>query len=623
MNGNFNITTRINTMFSEHALLSRTVIAALSVTLGYVFVESTWNANAFSMSPSLIGANLLLLSIVFACFYFLGLRSKLSIVAFWTVCLVLGIAEFYVISFRGQPVVPADLFALDTAGQVASGYSYSPSARMITSIFIYVCACAMTFLIPNIKLSLRTAISSLIAGALCLGGFCWYMKDGDITEDFGIIVGEWNTLWYYENQGTALCFLQRVQDLFPDAPDGYSTSALNGSLRDRNGASADVLAAYQQTTTSAEQRPNVIIIMNESFSNLSIYDGLEGSAAYPAAYHEIAEDALVSGTAYAACFGAGTCNSEFEVLTGASMANMGEDVYPYVLYDLAVNESLPSYFNTLGYETTAMHPAEAKNWRRDRVYPQLGFSEFMSAEDFSEAEKLRWYVTDRATYDTAIKLIEENDQPQFILDVTMQNHGGYTSDLIPEEDSRHVPTNGAEYPDLNEYIALVQRSDADLAYLVNELEKLDEPVIVLFFGDHQPSLDSTPETELYGKALDESSLDEIQMRYEVPYLIWANYDAGTQANTLDTSLNYLGAMLVRESGLPLSSYQKLILDTQETIPAINLNGIMDENGEWHSLETIHDGSLPEETSEALKEYAIAQHGNLFDKSAGKGVFARS
>ena len=634
MNRLFDISNRIKTALSAHALPSRVLLLPLAVMLGYVFVEFTWNANAFTMNAALIGANLLMLAFVFAAFYFIGQQSRTSIVAFWLLCLVLGIAEYYVISFRGQPVVPADLFALDTAGEVASGYSYAPSTRMVISIITFIIACVALLHFPKVKLTAKAVVANALAGILFLGGFCWYMKDGDITENFGIIVGEWNTLWYYENQGTALCFLDRVQDLFPDAPQGYSPSKLDENLAGHGGATANDLAEYQLAIANGEQAPNVLIIMNESFSDLSTFESLAGSAAYPAAFYEIAADSLVSGTAYAACFGAGTCNSEFEVLTGASMANMGEDVYPYVLYDLADNENLASYFNALGYETTAMHPAESKNWRRDRVYPQLGFNTFLSTEDFTEAETLRWYVDDKSTYDKALGLISESDEPQFILNVTMQNHGGYTSGLIPEEDSYHAPINGVEYDDLNEYVSLMQRSDESLAYLIEQLEQLDEPVIVLFFGDHQPSLSGTPEEELYGKTLENSSLTEIQKRYEVPYFIWANYEPATQgdeqanatANTqpvaLDTSLNYLGAMLVNESGLPLTSYQQLILSTQESIPAINLNGVMDASGTWYSLEGLENGALPSAMVEALNAYAIAQYGNLFDRSAGEELLIR-
>jgi len=112
--------------------------------------------------------------------------------------------------------------------------------------------------------------------------------------------------------------------------------------------------------------PNVIAIINETFSDLSSYPGLEDANAAPPFFREVAADALASGDVYVSAMGGGTCNSEFEFLTGASMGNMGGGVYPYVLYDLEGVDNLAAAFRALGYGTHAIHPAEASNWRRGR-----------------------------------------------------------------------------------------------------------------------------------------------------------------------------------------------------------------------------------------------------------------
>ena len=122
----------------------------------------------------------------------------------------------------------------------------------------------------------------------------------------------------------------------------------------------------------------------------------------PTHYYELAQESLAWGTAYASAFGAGTCNSEFEFLTGSSMGNFGDGVYPYVLYDLGGNENLVTYFKSLGYATRAIHPADAANWRRDRVYGQLGFDAFDDISAFEGAETLRGFTTDRETYDLSL-----------------------------------------------------------------------------------------------------------------------------------------------------------------------------------------------------------------------------
>lgn len=596
-------------------MLSRVFTCVIAVLLGYLFIEFTWNTHAFTMELRYIAANILFLALTFAIFYFWGQQSRASIVAFWVVCLVLGIANYYVVSFKGQPVVPADLFALKTAAAVSGGYEYTPSWQMIVSICVFVAASAALLLTPKLRLSKKLLAINCAAALVLSAGSLTYVHKGDIEKDFDCVVGQWNTLWYYENQGTTLCFLKRVQDFFPDAPAGYSPAAAQQLIGEGD------FASYANVDTN--ELPNIVIVMNESYAEISDFAGIDGEGARLNNYYRLAEESILSGWAYASCFGAGTCNSEFEVLTGASMANMGRDVYPYVLYNLNHNENLVTYLESFGYESVAMHPAEAKNWRRDRVYDQLGFNEFLDVTDFADADILRWYTTDYETYDRTIELIESEDSPQFILDITIQNHGGYTSGLIPEEDAVSITASGTEYLAVSEYAACVQRSDEDLADFLNELEVLDEDVIVLFFGDHQPSLTDVPDEAVYGKATDDMSLEELQELYEVPYLIWANYDTGLGAGTkLNTSLNYLGMNLVQSAGLPLSPYLNYLEEAQQSMPAINLNGFMTADGTWHPLTLVEEGAVAANidatVSEALNtigDYAIVQYANLFDAAA--------
>lgn len=614
--------------------LTRVALAVAVIAAGYVLVEHTWNPYAFTMEARYVAANLFFLAVIFGIVYLLGQQSRVAVVLFLGVCLLMGVANHYVVTFKGQPVVPADLFSLKTAAAVGGGYSYTPSQEMLESVALFVVICICLLLVPKRKLSARFIAANTAAGLLLAGCFCWYMAEGDIQEDFDCQVGEWYTLSYYERQGTTLCFLKRVQDIMPDEPDNYSAALvdeiLNGSDGE-NGLAGAVEAALSGGAGAEADAPNVVVIMNETFSDLSRYESIGSGAAYPLNFYKTALKSEAWGTAYVSCFGAGTCNSEFEVLTSSSMGNMGEDVYPYVLYDLAGNENLAGYFKALGYGTTAIHPGDAQNWRRDRVYSQLGFDEFLSAEAFSEAEKLRWFTTDRATYDRVLDIIRENDGPQFVFDVTIQNHGGYNTGLVPEEYAASAPVNGTDYASVNEFVSLIGRSDADLAYLIEELEALDEPVAVLFFGDHQPSLSDVPEEELYGVSLEEATLEQLQKRYEVPYFIWTNYDADDEGGRRNrasssaryqvTSLNYLASQLVQAAGLPTTSYQRFLLSAHENIPAINAKGFMLADGSWHAFdELLLPEGVDENAAQLIADYAVVQYGNLFDSSAGREDF---
>lgn len=611
-----NIATLLYTKLSEHPIPVRLVVACISIYLGYVFVEDTWNEYAFELESRYYHANLFFLAILFCIIYFWGQQSRISIMVFWSLCLIMGIADYFLVEFKGQPVVPADVLALQTALQVSEGYDFTLSEQVTDNILLCLISCAALLLIPKVKLSKKLVIAHLCCALALSLGFAWYMNNGDIEEDFDCVVGEWETLWYYENQGTTLCFLKRVQDFFPKPPEAYSAGSADAILNLAKKSEDEAV----EVNASAEELPNIVIVMNESFADIAKLQGVDTGQDLIPNYHRLAAESILHGSAYASCFGAGTCNSEFEVLTGASMANLGKNVYPYVLYDLASNENLVRLLESYGYQSTAMHPAEAKNWRRDRVYEALGFDAFLDISDFEGAETLRHFTSDGATYDKAIELIANEVNPQLILDITIQNHGGYTTDTLEEARDIDVTASGETYLALSEYAACIQHSDADLADFIDNLLTLDEKTIVLFFGDHQPSLGDIPIDSLYGKPSEDMSLDELEQMYEVPYLIWANYDTGSSPGLeLNTSLNYLGMNLVNAAQLPLSPYLRFLENAQASLPALNTIGYMSADGAWHAYDEeapsdddAEEFTLIGEAAQVLNDYAIVQFANLFD-----------
>lgn len=233
--------------------------------------------------------------------------------------------------------------------------------------------------------------------------------------------------------------------------------------------------------------------MNETFADMSVFDGIR-SAGYegPRQYNSLA-GVIQRGPLIVSVCG-GTANSEFEFLTGNSMAFMGTGKYAYQLYDLSEVDSLVKQFEELGYASAAMHPQDPVNWKRSTAYEQLGFDEFLSISDFEGAPVYHAGVTDAATYDKIIELLERNDAPQLIFDVTMQNHGGYGADSVPAEDVVQLDIPGVS-PEvampLGVYLACIERSDSDVAYFIQRLQALDRPVVLVFFGDHQPGMEES------------------------------------------------------------------------------------------------------------------------------------
>lgn len=203
--------------------------------------------------------------------------------------------------------------------------------------------------------------------------------------------------------------------------------------------------------TDPDVRPTIIAIMNETYSDISTYPQLAESYGGPIPFSTY-EGTIATGDVYVSAMGGGTCNSEFEFLTGSSMGLLGPGVYPYMLYNLEGVDSMVSYLKSIGYATSAIHPADAQNWRRDRVYEQLGFDEFFDITSFDGADYFRNMVSDGATYDKILQIMDEGEGPQFIFDVTIANHGGYDTGTIAEEDMMHIDMNGEESAEVNEYV---------------------------------------------------------------------------------------------------------------------------------------------------------------------------
>lgn len=235
----------------------------------------------------------------------------------------------------------------------------------------------------------------------------------------------------------------------------------------------------------------------------------------------------------------------------------------------------------------------------------MGFETFYDKSAWSSAHYVRQYISDTSDYDKLIERYEERTDGErlFLFNITMQNHSGYTYPYYTS--TIHLTDMDGDYPQVEQYLSLIRESDAALEELIAYLEQQDEPILLLFFGDHQPAVESDFYEELYGKPLDQLTLAELQKRYITPYLIWANYDLPLPEST-DLSANYLSSLLLKTAGISLPIYNQFLLQLQEQIPIINANGYRGSDGIWYEL----NESSP--YSNALNDYRILQYNNLFD-----------
>ena len=497
------------------------------------------------------------------------------------------------------------------------------------AISMLLCSLAGVFRPEPAKRNRRLFLTNLLIGALCLVGVGAHVTLIDYYNTLNITVYTWRPLESYYRQGFIPTFISSAQTIKPPVPEDYDMAEAEKLERQLAGEYDETTGKTQQRTDAeaqfAEEKPTVIAIMNETFSDLSIYQNMHAGYNGPQFFKNL-PDTLSRGTLYVSAYGGGTCNTEFEFLTGNSMSYLGSGVYPYTIYDLLDTKNLAEQFKNLGYTTTAMHPNHGTNWNRENVYSGFGFDRFMTINDFQDAEKLRGMVSDAATYDKILEMLESDSAPQFIFDVTMQNHSGYDTGLLPPDKLNNYLIDGAVNNEVNEYLSLIEESDRALKDFVGKLRKLDRPVVLVFFGDHQPFFPDKYNNRWF---TNEDKAEHNMRLWTTDYLIWANYDvAGNdQSSHVDNlSTNYLGTEMMNIIGAPLNDYQKAQLALRSALPAINTTGYLDATGTIYLASVKEDeNSGDAQTSlqkalQARSEYATIQYYELFGD--GKDVYTK-
>ncbi len=584
---------------SAHAVRAARDVAALALSsvLSAYALELAWNDAFTELRLYYFAVSVAVVAAVTVLLYFLGLRTGVLASLVPVACTALGIAQHFVLSFKAAAILPSDLLAVGTAAAVSAGYTYVLTERIVLSLFLCGLSLFLLSLIwPGRPADARRRAAGALADLALAGAVagCLAAAYGSVgmEEDLGLVYDRWMPVATYRTGGFIPSFIAVAQDLPIPVPEGYSDDGARDALA-RLAAAYDAGAGASPERAEAvaqfeELKPTVIAVMDESFADLSVFEAL-AEAGYPGTVRlNSLPDALQRGALLTSVHGGGTANSEFEFLTGDSIAFVGTGKYPYQLYDLSDVDSLPRQLAGLGYATHAIHPQLGGNWNRETVYREMGFETFSTIEDFEGEPFFHAGNTDRSTYDRILDLLSEDDGPQFIFDVTMQNHGGYDAGTVPEDQlSSWAPAGVADenlLAQLNVYLTCAVASDRDLASFIEDLRALDRPVVLVFFGDHQPSVSSALNDALYPGEDPQAHQWRI---YRSSYLVWANYDvAGNpQASaTEEIGAAGLAAQVLHLIGAPLTDYQKALVASRAEIPALSAMGYRGADGVAYALD---------------------------------------
>lgn len=596
--------------------------------LNGVFIGN-WAINTFVL-------NCIFYSLLFLAIYTLSGSHRLPFLLLTPILFALSLTNHYVCKFRGTPFVPMDFFSASTAANVTESYDFSFNYQIIISIILlfFIQVVAWKIKTPDKKLY-KKIISRLIAGVLSFGILVSYYTSNFLV-DAGLKPFFFNQKRAYQETGVALNFWLNTKYLTVNAPQNYNAK----NIKDIVVNVLDEPDSETSDSSVSKKTPNIICIMNETLTDLSVLGDLKTNKDYIPYLRNLSEN-TVKGTLYVPVIGGGTSNTEYEFLTGASTAFLPSSSNVYTLYVKDKLNSLTSSLKEQGYSATAFHPYFENSWNRVSVYNNMGFERFDALESlFSnkitsaiktgitykdlkslvEAELpgeenilLRNVVSDSYNYKKVIEMYEQRDKskPFYIFNVTMQNHGGYKIKYPDFKEEIHLIDEQGnpidKYPETNQFLSLIYESDKAFKELINYFEKQEEPTIICMFGDHQPSIEDEFIAELYGTDSGNSiNLQQTQNRYATPFYIWANYDI-EEKQIEKLSVNYLSSYLMNIAGLEMPVFNQYLLKLSETLPVIDTIGFIDNKGIYY----IHGQETP--YTELLEGYENICYNYLFDK----------
>ena len=472
--------------------------------------------------------------------------------------LVPAAVNFYTLQLRGEPFLPWDLTQVKEAAGVAAAAGLKVQSSMVWTVAALLALTVLSHFLyrrrgrPALPVRLVSIAASLAALlALVFGVFL----QPAVTQSFGIYPDAWMQDRYYRWYGVITGFMTNLTNLEIDEPEGYSEEAVNALLDETEAAGAirtgpNFPDSYAARTDPAaiEKEPTIIYVMDESYWDVSELEqyGVTFDTDVSPNLHALQQTSAY-GKVYSPSFGGGTCDVEFEALTGHSAGFLPSGCKPYQQHVTRPMFALPSYLKDRGYQTAAVHCYYAKYWSRNTAYPNLGFDDFISLEDMRGVEKVRGYywkgglVTDASMGEQIIgeyeRLKAASDAPVFLHAVTMQNHTNYNAANYPDDQRVHVTSapaglKASTVGALEDFATGVRDADALLGQLVSYFSQVDEPVILVFWGDHYNPIDSG--YDVY-TATGYASADSADPRlHQTTLLMWSNYsnyqvDLGTIA----------------------------------------------------------------------------------------------
>ena len=526
-------------------------------------------------------------------------------------------------TLRQDPLIPSDLSVVTEVGSIISTYGsiYTVLAIIAIILFAAVIAVAFLFFKGSDALTAKKRIAGSFICIFCLFGMTGTLYSStSLYDSFPVIGNIYFKVNQYMSKGFIYSFLYDLNNLKVNSPEGYNSAEFTDSDIKTDAAGFEDVS-----------KPNIIMVMSEAFSDISnsdflSFDGFDDPLEFFNDF--ITRDDVISGHIVVPNFGGGTSDTEFDVLTGCSTKYVDSTQVSYNFIRSPM-ESLPSILESVGYDTLAIHPGYGWFYNRINVYENMGFDDFIYLEeDFDPTTQNKGgYISDQVTTGSIIENFEahtqSSDSPLFEFCVTIQNHGPYEEkyDDLETNFTTDIELTDEEKAIYSGYFEGIDDADAQIEELVNYFETSDEPVVLVFFGDHLPGFSNgMTYFSQFRQDIDVNGEDWQQLNaYETPYFIWANEaalnetDFAQNAELIDLPSNhiissfYLGTTVLEILDLDgISPFYEYVNELRRILPVASASLFMYPDG------TITD-TITEDEQEMVSKYKRWIYYKLFDE----------
>lgn len=505
--------------------------------------------------------------------------------------LTLALAHHSMISTLGRPLFPWDVLLFREALNLWPYLTSMPNAHWWALGAIALASGIVATARFGPRLSLNTSLAVL---APVVAIIAWVVPaPADRLAPLGVRHLHWVQVQNYRTNGLPLTFLMNLPAANVGRPPGYSREAVARAL------------STGETHAVDDETPDVIVVMSEAFFDVTRIPNVHFARDPLPTLHRLQREAA-SGTLYPPTFGGGTANTEFELLTGHSMRLLPSGSVPYQQYLRKDIDSLPRIFASHGYRTEAVHIFHRWFWEREEVYRHLGLQRFVSMEEVVVTGGGFYPGEENLTREMK-RVLEESSVPLFLFAIGVEAHGPYEPNRYPLSTIQFEgPLDSEARDELLTYAEAANHADRELGELVRYLEKRDKPAVLLFFGDHLPSLPLTLKQTGVVAALENASELTLKQRaflYEVPLILWSNVSRGRR-DLGSWSAPFLGPLLLEETRTAGTPYTDFLDGVRKKFPIVSPQFLSAPDGALLESE-------PPEWSAVKRDWWLIQYDSLF------------